>query len=162
MALTTTTPRHDPHHGQRRPWEHLARSATATATALAVATALFVAAPAVTVKSRGGSAQLVALADVLAATLVGSLGAVALAGLLRRFSRRPRPTGLVVGAAALMLYGLLAATVAESLASAIWLNVFHLGVVAPLVVGLAPSLTQRRTPSSVQDPVTDAGNTLGP
>ena len=86
---------------------------------------------------------------------------MALAALLRRFSRRPRPTFLVVGAVALTLYGLLAATVAESLGSAIWLNVLHLGVAAPLVVGLVPSLTQRRTPSSVQDPADRRGQYAG-
>ena len=127
-----------------------------------MATTIFVAAPAVTVDAGDGTAEVVSLADVLAATVAGSLAAVALAALLRRFGRRPRRTFLWVGAVALTLYGLLAATVAGSPGSAIWLNVLHLGVAAPLVVGLVPSLTQRRTPSSVQDRATDAGNTLEP
>ena len=162
MALSTTTTRHDPHRGSRRPRGLPAGAAAAAAAALAVATVIFVAAPEVTVDADGGTAEVVSLGDVLVATGVGSLGAVALAALLRRFSRRPRPTFLVVCAVTLTFHGLLAATVAESLGSAVWLNVLHLGVAAPLVVGLVPSLTQRRSPSPVQDPLTGAGNTLDP
>jgi hypothetical protein len=163
MTLTTTIPHDDPHPSPRRPRQFVTRAAASTTAALVAVTVLFLAAPAITAEAPGAggsTGELVSLFDVLMATVVGSLGAVVLAAVLRRFSRRPRATFLVVCAVSLTLYGLLPVMAAETVDSAIWLNVLHLGVAAPLVAGLLPCLPRRGARSRTQDLPTDVGNTL--
>ena len=163
MTLMTTTPHDDLHPGPRRPRQLLTRAVAATAVAVVVVTVLFLAVPALTVDvsgAEGSTAEVVPLADVLMATAFGSLGAVVLAAVLRRVSRRPRSTFVVICAVSLTLYGLVPAVAADTVDSAIWLNVLHLGVALPLVIGLLPCLPRRRARSRTQDPRPDAGNTL--
>lgn len=86
------------------------------------------------------------LANVIGFTIMGGTIGAALAYVVARFARRPRLTFLTASLIALAGYAVVPFTAAESLASAIWLNVFHLVVAIPVIAALTFYLPRNRTP----------------
>ena len=79
----------------------------------------------------------VSLGNVTGFTVFGASVGAALALAIRRFSRKPRSTFLVATLIALAGYAVVPFTAAESIATALWLNLFHLVVAVPVVGMLA-------------------------
>ncbi len=89
----------------------------------------------------------VTLGNVTGFTVLGATVGTALAYPIRRFARRPRPTFLAVTLIALAGYAVVPITAAESVQTAIWLNIFHLVVAIPVIGILSRSLPGDRTPT---------------
>lgn len=87
----------------------------------------------------------ITLANVTGFTVFGSTVGAAIAYFVRRFSRRPRPTFLTVTLIALAGYAVVPFTAAESVQTAVWLNIFHVVVAIPVVGLLSRSLPGDRT-----------------
>lgn len=77
----------------------------------------------------------VGLANVLTFTVLGATFGIGLAIATTRLVRKPRLTFVAVSWAAVAGYSVLPFTAAESIHTAIWLNIFHLLVAVP-VIGL--------------------------
>ena len=87
----------------------------------------------------------VTLGNVTGFTIFGATVGAALAVAIGRFSRRPRPTFLAVTLIALAGYAVVPFTAAESIGTALWLNLFHLVVAVPVIGMLARWLPGDRT-----------------
>jgi len=75
----------------------------------------------------------VTLPNVLVFTIIGGTVGAALAYVIGRFTRSPRLVLLAVAVIALAGYSVAPFTAAESLETAIWLNIFHLVVAIPVI-----------------------------
>ncbi len=78
-------------------------------------------------------------------TIFGATVGAALAVAIGRFSRRPRLTFLAATLIALAGYAVVPLAAAESIGTAIWLNLFHLVVAVPVIGMLARWLPGDRT-----------------
>ena len=87
----------------------------------------------------------VTLANILGLTLFGATVGAVLAYLFGRFARSPRMTFRAVTVIALAGYAVVPFTAAESVQTAIWLNVFHVVVAIPVIGMLARYLPGSRT-----------------
>ena len=87
----------------------------------------------------------VTLDDVTGFTLFGATVGAALAVVIGRFSRRPRPTFLAATIIAVAGYAVVPFTAAESIETALWLNLFHLVVAVPVIGLVARWLPPDRT-----------------
>ena len=87
----------------------------------------------------------VTLDNVTGFTIVGATVGAALAAAIGRFSRRPRLTFLVATLIAVAGYAVVPIAAAESIGTAIWLNLFHLIVAVPVIGILARWLPRDRT-----------------
>ncbi len=118
--------------------------------ALVVVTVMFFVASAATdnllVTPPGGDApEEVVLGSALFAAAAGGVVGTVLAWAMSRFAPRPRNAFVTVSVIGLALYGIVPFTAAEETATAVWLNLMHLGVAIPVVGGLAKYLPERRT-----------------
>lgn len=86
----------------------------------------------------------VTLGNVIGFTIFGGTVGAVLAYVVGRFARRPGLTFLAVALIALAGYAVVPFTAAESFATAIWLNVFHLVVAIPVIGMLSRSLPGNR------------------
>jgi hypothetical protein len=75
----------------------------------------------------------ITLGSVTGFTILGATIGAALAGGIARFSRRPRATFIAVTLIALAGYAVVPFTAAESIGTALWLNLFHLVVAVPVI-----------------------------
>lgn len=75
----------------------------------------------------------VTLGNVLRMTVLGATVGAVLAYILGRFTRRPRMAFLTLTLVALAGYAVVPFTAAETLQTAIWLNVFHIAVAIPVI-----------------------------
>lgn len=87
----------------------------------------------------------VTLVNVTGFTVFGATVGAALAYVLGRFARRPRPTFLAVTLIGLAGYAVVPFTAAESVQTAVWLNIFHVVVAVPVIGLLSRSLPGDRT-----------------
>jgi|GEM_PF-6532741 len=85
------------------------------------------------VASGGDVTTEVALGTVLGMSVAGTGLAVALAWAFGRWAPRPRMTFLGTTLVGLVVYAAVPFVAAESVATALWLNAFHLAVAAPLL-----------------------------
>lgn len=85
------------------------------------------------VASGGDATTEVALGTVLGMSVAGAALAVALAWAFGRWAPRPRMTFLGTTLVGLVVYAAVPFAAAESVATALWLNAFHLAVAAPLL-----------------------------
>lgn len=86
----------------------------------------------------------VTIGTVLGMTIIGSVLGAAIASGVRRFAERPRAVFLMATFIALAGYAVVPFTASESVATAIWLNLFHVVVAVPVVAALARSLPSNR------------------
>lgn len=86
------------------------------------------------VAAGGDGTMEVALGMVLGMSLAGSALAVALGWAFGRWAPRPRMTFLVTTLVGLVAYAAVPFSAAESMVTALWLNVFHVAVATPLLV----------------------------
>lgn len=86
----------------------------------------------------------IALGNVVGFTVLGSTVGVAMAFVIGRFTRTPRLTFIAVALIALAGYAVVPFTAAESVVTAIWLNIFHLVVAIPIIGLLTRSLPKDR------------------
>lgn len=75
----------------------------------------------------------VTLGNIIGFTLFGGTVGAALAYVIGRFARRPRLTFLAVTLIALAGYAVVPFTAAESIETAVWLNIFHVVVAIPVI-----------------------------
>lgn len=92
------------------------------------------------VASGGDATMEVALGTVLGMSVAGAGLAVALAWAFGRWAPRPRATFLATTLVGLGAYAAVPFAAAESIVTALWLNVLHLAVAAPLLVLLGRDL----------------------
>lgn len=123
-------------------------AATSIASALvAVSLGFFIAEMATGGLQISGSGSAVASpvtwANVLGATSLGGATATAAAYLVGRFTREPRRNFLAICGLGVALYSVVPFIAAETVATAVWLDVLHLTVAVPLVGGLLRYLSDR-------------------
>lgn len=111
--------------------------ATAYAISLAIGAELLVAGPNEAIVE-------VTAGSIVGMTALGGTVAVALAGAAARWSSRPRATFVVTGLVGVLAYAVVPFAAAASIATALWLNVFHLAVAAPLAAVLGRQLPPSR------------------
>lgn len=87
----------------------------------------------------------VTLGSVVGFTVLGGTVGAVLAYVIGRFTRNPRPTYVAVTLIALAGYAMVPFTAAESLGTAVWLNVFHLVVAIPVIALFTRYLPRGRT-----------------
>jgi hypothetical protein len=87
----------------------------------------------------------VTLYNVTGFTILGATVGATLAYVIGRFVRRPRPTLFAVTLIALAGYAVVPFTAAESVQTAVWLNIFHVVVAVPVIGLLSRSLPGDRT-----------------
>ena len=75
----------------------------------------------------------VTLGNVIGFTILGGTVGAVLAYVIGRFGRRPRLTFLAVTLIALAGYAVVPFTAAESIETAVWLNIFHVVVAVPVI-----------------------------
>lgn len=119
--------------------------AAATATALLLVGATYLMAQQLGEPLIVNGAGEVTLGNVTGFTILGATIGAALAIALGRFSRRPRSTFLTATLIALAGYSVVPFTAAQSTGTALWLNLFHLVVAAPVIGMLARWLPEART-----------------
>jgi hypothetical protein len=88
----------------------------------------------------------VTLRDVIGFTALGGTLGAALAYAIDRFAQRPRLTFVAVSLIALAVYAVVPFTAAESIETAVWLNIFHVVVAIP-VIGMLTRYLPRVRPS---------------
>lgn len=86
----------------------------------------------------------VTLANVLALTAIGGTVGAILAYAAGRLATQPRRALLAVASIGLAGYAVVPFTAAETLETALWLNVFHLAVAVPVIWVLASELPRGR------------------
>ena len=129
-----------------RPLIRTGSSATALAIAVVTITYLFSqAVGADLLVSSGGATMEVALGMVLGMSVAGAGLAVALAWAFGRWAPRPRMIFLGTTLVGLVTYAAVPVAAAESVATALWLNAFHLSVAAPLLGLLSRHLPTDRS-----------------
>ena len=106
--------------------------------ALAVGSELLVAGP-------DGTALEVTAGTIFGMTVLGGTIAVVLAWVFGRWSARPRATFVATTVVGVVAYAAVPFAAAESVATALWLNVFHLAVAIPVLVILARMLPRERS-----------------
>lgn len=87
----------------------------------------------------------VTLGNVIGFTIFGGTVGAALAYAVGRFARRPRMTFVAVTLIALAGYSVVPFTAAESVGTAIWLNILHLVVAIAVIGTLGRYLPRDRT-----------------
>lgn len=97
------------------------------------------------VSGPNGSSTEVTLGNIFGMTLLGGSIGAAMAFALDRWARRPRATFVAVGVLAIGGYAVAPFVAAETLSTAIWLNVFHVTVAIPVVGFLARGLPRTRS-----------------
>jgi len=93
----------------------------------------------------GDTPQAVPLAAALGFTAIGGAVGIGLAHVMNRLGRT-RTTFIIATAVALVLYGIMPFTAAETTSTAIWLNVMHVAAAVPIVGLLARSLPEATKP----------------
>jgi hypothetical protein len=86
----------------------------------------------------------VTLGNTIGMTSIGSTIGAAVAYGIGRFTQRPRTVFVVVTLIALAGYAVVPFTAAESVGTALWLNVFHVVVAVPVIVALTRYLPPER------------------
>ena len=86
----------------------------------------------------------VTLGNVIGMTVIGATVGAAFAYGIGRFTQRPRRVFVVVTLIALVGYAVVPFTAAESVGTALWLNVFHVVVAVPVIVALTRCLPSER------------------
>lgn len=86
----------------------------------------------------------VTLGNVIGFTIFGGTVGAALAYVIGRFARRPRMTFVALTVIALAGYSVVPFSAAESVDTAIWLNIFHLVVAIPVIGTLGRYLPRNR------------------
>ena len=86
----------------------------------------------------------VTLGNAIGMTIIGAtVGAIVAYG-IGRFTQRPRRVFVVVTLIALVGYAVVPFTAAESVGTALWLNVFHVVVAVPVIVAFTRYLPSER------------------
>lgn len=86
----------------------------------------------------------VTLGNTIGMTIIGATVGAAVAYGIGRFTQRPRRVFVVVTLIALAGYAVVPITAAESVGTALWLNVFHVVVAVPVTVALTRHLPSER------------------
>lgn len=96
----------------------------------------------VTLSARSGAGGFseVTFGQIFGMTLLGSSIGLAVAYATRRWVPKPRLTFVAITALALVGYGAVPFMAAETMATALWLNLFHLVVAVPVIWMLALAL----------------------
>ena len=129
----------------RSPIKSLAgRWAAGTGIAAVLVTLAFVVADRIAGPLVVSGAGQVTLGNVIGFTIIGGTVGATLAYLTGRFARKPRLTFLAVVLSAIAGYAVVPFTAAETLETAVWLNVFHLVVAVPVVGVLTRHLSRDR------------------
>lgn len=122
------------HPMTRRPARRLAGLwAAASCAAVLMVTLAYATAREITGPPVVAGAGEVTLINTVVFTLIGGMVGATLAYLLGRFARRPRLVFLTTTIIALAGYAVVPFTAANTLSSAIWLNVFHIVVAIPVI-----------------------------
>jgi uncharacterized membrane protein len=86
----------------------------------------------------------VTLGNTIAMTIIGATVGAAVAYGIGRFTQRPRRVFVAATLIALAGYAVVPFTAAESVGTAVWLNVFHVVVAVPVTVALTRYLPSER------------------
>ena len=86
----------------------------------------------------------VTLGNAIGMTIIGATVGAAVAYGIGRFTQRPRRVFVAATLIALAGYAVVPFTAAESVGTALWLNVFHVVVAVPVIVALTRYLPSER------------------